>query len=430
MIEILKDKNFLFLFLGRIVTNIGDSLYYVATMWLVYELSQSSFYVGLAGFLVLAPKALQFLTGPFVDKWDIKKILVTTQLLQCLLLILIPVAYTLHFLTVPFLLVLMPCIAIIEEFAYPTQTKALPLILKKTDLIKGNSLFSFAYQGVDLVFNALAGILVALIGAISLFIVDSITFGVAAILFSFLKIPKKREAQLSADVREEAAFVSYKRELSEGFSIVFGSLLWVFLLGSVVANFAIGITMAILPSFANNIGGVEMYGFLLTAVSAGSLIGALLGSVLGKFRVGVISIVCFALGAGSWTLSALIGSPIISTVLFGLAWIPIGAINVLFAGIDQAVIPNHVLGRVNSVMYSISVVAMPIGSLLGGYLATTMSSSTIFAFTGIGVFFISVVWLAHPDLRTLPKAHDIDARTFKINTQSFDRDTKKEAPFG
>ncbi|MFP3472300.1 hypothetical protein R0J90_19800, partial [Micrococcus sp. SIMBA_144] len=83
-----------------------------------------SFYVGLAGFLVLAPKALQFLTGPFVDKWNIKKILVTTQLLQCLLLILIPVAYTLHFLTVPFLLVLMPCIAIIEEFAYPTQTKA------------------------------------------------------------------------------------------------------------------------------------------------------------------------------------------------------------------------------------------------------------------------------------------------------------------
>ncbi|MFP3489805.1 MFS transporter, partial [Staphylococcus sp. SIMBA_130] len=88
------------------------------------------------------------------------------------------------------------CVAIIEEFAYPTQTKALPLILKKTDLIKGNSLFSFAYQGVDLVFNALAGILVALIGAISLFIVDSITFGIAAILFSFLKIPKKREAQL------------------------------------------------------------------------------------------------------------------------------------------------------------------------------------------------------------------------------------------
>ncbi|MDO6657864.1 MFS transporter [Anaerobacillus sp. 1_MG-2023] len=427
--DILKDKNFSFLFLGRIVTNIGDSLYYVATMWLVYELSQSSFYVGLAGFLVLAPKALQFLTGPFVDKWDIKKILVSTQLLQCLFLILIPVAYALQFLTVPFLLVLMPCIAIIEEFAYPTQTKALPLILKKTDLIKGNSLFSFAYQGVDLVFNALAGILVALIGAISLFIVDSITFGIAAILFSFLKIPKKREAQLAAGVREEAPFVSYKRDLSEGFSIVFGSLLWVFLLGSVVANFAIGITMAILPSFANNIGGVEMYGFLLTAVSAGSLIGALLGSVLGKFRVGVISIVCFALGAGSWTLSALIGAPIISTVLFGLAWIPIGAVNVLFAGIDQAVIPNQVLGRVNSVMYSISVIAMPIGSLLGGYLATTMSSSTIFAFTGIGVFFISLVWLVHPDLRTLPKAHNIDASTFKINTQSFEHDTGKEAPF-
>lgn len=71
--DILKNRNFLLLFLGRIFTNIGDSLYYVAAMWLVYKLSGNPFYSGLAGFLTLLPSALQFLTGPFVDRWPIKK---------------------------------------------------------------------------------------------------------------------------------------------------------------------------------------------------------------------------------------------------------------------------------------------------------------------------------------------------------------------
>lgn len=39
----LKNNNFLFLFLGRIVTNIGDSIYYVAAMWFVFSLGGSAF---------------------------------------------------------------------------------------------------------------------------------------------------------------------------------------------------------------------------------------------------------------------------------------------------------------------------------------------------------------------------------------------------
>ena len=69
--DILKPEFPLIIF-RRIFTNIGDSLYYVAAMWLVYKLSGNPFYSGLAGFLTLLPSALQFLTGPFVDRWSIK----------------------------------------------------------------------------------------------------------------------------------------------------------------------------------------------------------------------------------------------------------------------------------------------------------------------------------------------------------------------
>lgn len=406
--DILKNRNFLLLFLGRIFTNIGDSLYYVAAMWLVYKLSGNPFYSGLAGFLTLLPSALQFLTGPFVDRWSIKNTLVITQVLQCILILIIPITHYFDLLTVQLLLIIMPIVAFIEQFAYPAQSKALPLLLHKTQLLKGNSLFSFAYQGIDLICTTLSGILVALFGAITLYVIDSFTFAITALLFFSLKIPKQTETGTTLSTKQ------YFSDLKEGFSIVFRSLMGVFLIGSVVANFSIGMTMAILPSFADSLGGVKSYGFFLAAISAGSLIGALFSSWVGKRNVGRVSIIGFATGATFWFLSTIVPFQWLSILLFGLAWIPIGATNILFATISQIVIPNQYLGRINSVTRSMGTIAMPIGSLIGGYTANVFSSQLIFALASIGILFISLVWLLHPKLRALPKADEITADTFWV----------------
>ncbi|UOB77027.1 MFS transporter [Bacillus sp. ZJS3] len=406
--DVLKNRNFLLLFLGRIFTNIGDSLYYVAAMWLVYKLSGNPFYSGLAGFLTLLPSALQFLTGPFVDRWSIKNTLVITQILQCILILIIPITHYFDLLTVQLLLIIMPIVAFIEQFAYPAQSKALPLLLHKTQLLKGNSLFSFAYQGIDLICTTLSGILVALFGAITLYVIDSFTFAITALLFFSLKMPKQAETNTSLSTKQ------YFTDLKEGFSIVFRSLMSVFLIGSVVANFSIGMTMAILPSFADSLGGVKSYGYFLAAISAGSLIGALFSSWVGKRNVGRVSIISFATGAIFWFLSTIVPFQWLSIFLFGLAWIPIGATNILFATISQMVIPNQYIGRINSVTRSMGTIAMPFGSLIGGYAANVFSSQLIFALASIGVLFISLVWLLHPKLRALPKADEITADTFGV----------------
>ncbi|MGG5794181.1 MFS transporter [Bacillus nitratireducens] len=406
--DLLKNRNFLLLFLGRIFTNIGDSLYYVAAMWLVYELSGNPFYSGLAGFLTLLPSALQFLTGPFVDRWSIKNTLVITQVLQCILILIIPITHYFDLLTVQLLLIIMPIVAFIEQFAYPAQSKALPLLLNKTQLLKGNSLFSFAYQGIDLICTTLSGILVALLGAITLYVIDSFTFAITALLFFSLKMPKQADTNTSLSTKQ------YFSDLKEGFSIVFRSLMGAFLIGSVVANFSIGMTMAILPSFADSLGGVKSYGFFLAAISAGSLIGALFSSWVGKRNVGRVSIISFAAGAFFWFLSTIVPFQWLSIFLFGLAWIPIGATNILFATINQIVIPNQYIGRINSVMRSMGTIAMPFGSLIGGYIANVFSSQLIFALASIGILFISIVWLLHPKLRSLPKADEITSDIFGL----------------
>lgn len=415
MIELLKNRNFIFLLSGRLVTNIGDSLYYIAAMWLVHDIGQSAFYTGLSGFLILSPKALQFLAGPLVDRWRIKTTLIVTQVVQSILILIIPLAYLLDFLSITLILSVMPLLACVEEFAYPTQTKALPLFLKEKELLQGNSLFAFAYQGVDLVFNSLAGLAIAFFGAITMFFVDSVTFALAAMFFSFLNMDFVKTPAPKTQHSLKLTFTDYIDDLKEGFSVVFTSLLWIFLIGSSVANFAIGMTVAVLPVFADQIGGVQTYGILLAAMSAGSLLGALLGSTLGKLRVGIVTSVCFLVGSICWILAGWLSSPLITPILFGIAWIPIGAVNVLFAGVTQTIIPNQILGRVNSVAYSLGIAAMPIGSLLGGYVATFVDPHFIFMFAGLGISLIACVWFFHPDLRKLPQVEQMTASTFKIS---------------
>lgn len=411
-----KNKNFLILFLGRVITNIGDSLYYVAAMWLIYQLGGSSLYSGIAGFLILLPASLQFLTGPLVDRWSLKKILVSTQLLQFILIIFIPISYYLDFLTVELILVVVPLATLISQFENPSERKALPMTIDKADLVKGNSLFSFAYQGVDMIFNAIGGVLVASISAIALFIGDSFTFIITAGLFSLLKLhPNAQRSECKKGKSFRMGTVkTYVTELKEGFSIVFHSLLAVFLLGSIICNFALGAAMAILPSFAEYKGGADIYGLLLAAESTGILLGSFSATWIGRFKVGQFSIIAFTIGSLCWVSASLVPWVSATIILFGIAWIPIGATNVLLGAVQQSVIPEYILARVSSVTYSMSAIAMPIGSLLGGYLASLVGSNIIFAVSGSGLLLISIVWTAYPKLRKLPRSNDMTAATFNI----------------
>ncbi|MGD6967001.1 MFS transporter [Rossellomorea vietnamensis] len=413
---LMRNRNFAALFFGRMVTNMGDSLYYVAAMWLVFELGGSAFYTGLAGFLTLLPGTLQFLTGPVIDKLQIQKLLVWTQILQAILVLLIPIAHYAGFLSVSFILVIMPVISAIEQFAYPGQSALLPRLIRKDQLVKGNSLFSFAYQGVDLAFNAIAGILVALVGAITLYMIDAVTFIIAAILFRLIKVrgEKQGTGQNGASVKEKV--VSYKKDLAEGFGIVFRSKLAKFLLGSVVANFAIGSTYAVLPAFAELRGGSEAYGLYLAAISGGALIGALSASFFGKYPLGKLVITLFFLGGSCWMISGFIPFTTVSILFFGISWIPIGATNVIMGAAIQSVVPQHLMGRIFSVTASLGAAAMPFGSLLGGYLADAVNPVAVFAGSAAGVIFVSIVWLLDRALRTLPSSVDINPEELGLST--------------
>ena len=188
MLKLFYNKNFSIIFSGRLLTNLGDSLYFIITMWLVFDLTHSEFYTGLAGFLLLLPETLQFLIGPIVNNYSPKLILIFVQIFQGILMLIIPILYNTNTLNIYLLLLLIFISSTINQFNYPIHNILLPKILSYNDLTKGNSLLTVAYQGTDIPFNALSGLLLSITSAISLYLYNFFAFIFTGFIFSFLSI--------------------------------------------------------------------------------------------------------------------------------------------------------------------------------------------------------------------------------------------------
>lgn len=414
--NILKYKNFSLMFLGRIVSNIGDSLYTVAAMLLIYELGGSTFYTGLAGFLSILPRLVEFLSGPLIDKIPIRSLLVRTQFIQAGLLLLVPLAATLDLLTVSFVLILTPIITTFNILIFPAQLAALPKVLPEEELTKGNSLFSIAYQGVDIAFNGLAGVLFVLIGPFALYLVNSVAFLIGGIIFLLLRfpVPENGERAQNTKVSKRRPFRlivnHYIKDLKEGSSILFKSIFKKILYGVIILNLVGAATVAVFPAFGLIIGGTEYVGFLLMASAIGSLSGALLAPILKLERLplGKMYIIGYLFAGTCWTLATFMPVAWLTLILYMLAWIPAGALNIVILTTLQKIAPKKMIGRIFTAATSLSGIAAPIGHLIGGSLGVWIGSSFVVTLSGVAILFVALYWFLNHDIRHLPATIQLD----------------------
>ena len=440
------NRTFRRLFAGRVVTNVGDSLYFVAAMWLVYDLTGDAFFSGLAGFLVMAPQSLQVFAGPLVDRWDLRRVLVGTQLVQGVVVLSLPVAAHVGWLSVWLVLTVMPLLSLLNQFVYPAQSAALPRIVDSEQLVEANSLFTLAYQGTDMIANAAGGVLVALVGAVSLFALDAVTFVVAALLFVTISVPAAGagnvgpESSTGSDeavgddaVNDDGSAVpvadggttegdaagedskrdddeGYLESLREGVGFVRGTILAPILLGATLVNFvASGATMGVLPAYADGLGGAGAYGLLLAAMAGGLFVGAMVASRLKALPFGWLAIVGFVVSGTLWLAAVAVAWLPATAGLLALAFVPVGVSNVLLTTLVQSAVPDRLLGRVSGLLGTGSQAAVPVGALLGGALASVLGPGLVLSSGGAGIVLLGVYWASRPRLRTM--APVAEART-------------------
>ncbi|MGV2787873.1 MFS transporter, partial [Clostridium perfringens] len=138
---------------------------------------------------------------------------------------------------------------------------------------------------------AISGVLIIVLGAVSLYLWNSIGFFIGALLFSQLKIKKsiktsdnnvsKTPTNNTANSKSmRNALENYWADMKEGLRYILATPLARVQMGIIVINAAGGATFTVMPAFADSLGGAGVYGVLLMAQACGSLLGAILAPYL------------------------------------------------------------------------------------------------------------------------------------------------------
>ncbi len=173
MRALLKHTDFMQLIFGRILTNTADSIYFITTMWLIYDITKSSALTGLLSSLILVPKCLQMFYGPIIDHFSLKKILIHSQTIQAVLVGIIAVLLFFHYENAILIIILVVTAAMVGEISYPISNKLVPVLLPKDKIVSGNAMMSFSNQSMDLVLNTVITILISLVSIYTLYVMRS-----------------------------------------------------------------------------------------------------------------------------------------------------------------------------------------------------------------------------------------------------------------
>lgn len=402
-----SNRNFLFLFSGRVLTNIGDSVYVIASMWFVHDLTGSTALTGLAGFVIRGPKFFRALVGPLVDRWPLKRTITGTELVQACFVITLPVAYVQDLFSVWLLLSVTFVVNTVAQFGYPAHKKAIPRIVSDDEIVEGNSLITSSTKGLNVASNAASGVLVGVLGIASIFTLDFLTFLLAFASFSLVSFSDD-----SKDTDTDEKTATYVEQLRNGFQYVGGSRLRTILLAAVVGNFTYGLMYAVLPRFADSfsglvLGGVGMYGLLMAAMSAGTLIGAASVQFVDHLPFGRLVIATYFIAAVTWGVGIVSGSPLATLGLLVVSFSAVGVNNVMLLSVIQSAVEDRMLSRVSAITSTASTSMLPVGSLLGGTLAEFVGVTPVLLLQSVGLLFVAVVFLFRPQIRSLPSAGEI-----------------------
>lgn len=390
------------LFLGRFITNFGDSIYLIATMSLVFSLSGSTFYTGSALFLTSSMAIFQVILSPILDRINMKKFLIVSQILQGVLLLMIPYLQLTDRLTVYHILIIMPIISLINQLVYPGQLALLPKIVEPSDLVKANSLFSIAYQGSDAVFNALSGFIISVFGFVSAYYIDSATFFINAILFIFLS---KIVSEKNVDQNLKPTIKSHFEKLKSGLELWQNSVLKALLAGIILINFSATAIFATLPEFSSD---HRYYGILLSASGVGVLLGAMISNfdLIKKKRLGMLYILFIVITALCWIIMALtnvetIIGKVIAFLTYLIGWILIGVLNIYSQTMVQMIVPSDKISVALSSMIGISVALAPLGALSAGFISRYYSAEEIIVFAAGSILMIGIYWYFNKSVRDI-----------------------------
>jgi len=358
----LRNPDYRLWLIGGTISLLGDQFYLVALPWLVLQQTGSAVAMGAIMMAGAIPRALLMLMGGAVsDRMSARKIMMATATARTICVAVIGVLVWLRILRTWELYALAFAFGVADAFAVPAQTAYMPSLLKRAQLVAARSVSQSTAQMTTIVGPVPAGFVIKTLGVAWAFLVDAISF--LFIIGALWKLPDPPKSQ--------TARKAMLHSIVEGIAYVGKDVpLRSLMLLVTILNFCIAgpVSIGLAYLTKTRFGSPAVYGIVISAVAAGSLLGALLAGVWKIRQRGMmILLVSLALGVclGSigllgkvWSIASVL---LIMGAAAGMANIHIGAW--IMQRIDVAV-----RGRVASVLMLASFGITPISLAVAGFL--------------------------------------------------------------
>jgi MFS family permease len=393
------------------ISLLGTRVSMIAIPWLVLVTTGSATKTGLVAAAELTPLVLFKATGgPLVDRVGPRRMAIAADLLSMVVVGLVPLLHKADHLTFPLLLLLVATGGSLRGPGDVAVAAMIPSLSETAEVPfeRVTGLASAIERGATMVGAAIAGGLVATIGAANAVVVDALSFGVCAVVLSLTTRGIGRAAAVEVVPAPDEQPTSYLSELRDGWDFLRHDavLMSLCLMIAVTNVLDLAWSALLLPVWAHDSGaGVGALGLVFAvwggASMVGSLVAAAYGTRLPRFTTYVVAFaitglprfVLFALGVPLWAIVAM-------CVVGGCAS---GFLNPVLGAVEFERIPRPLVGRVTALNGAICWSLMPLGGVLGGLLVSGIGLDPALFVVGLCYFAATMAPAFLPSFRGMDR---------------------------
>jgi MFS family permease len=392
---------------GETISSFGSSITQFALPLLVFKLTGSAVSLGI-GFAMFGLPHLLFglLIGAWADRLDRKRLMIVVDVLTAAVLASVPLAATAGVLSVWWIYAATFASATLGIFFQAAQFAAIPSLVEREELVTANGRIQASFSAASVLGPLAAGALLVFIPIEDLLYVDAVTFLVSAVTLSLIARPfnAPREgapASIRADVVEGLRYV-LRHPVLRNISAMMAMI-----------NFVSVTVYAQLVLFAKQRFGVSdsELGILFAADGAGVVLLSLAaGPLRSRLSFGNVALGALMLSGVATFALAYAPTYFLAVALSALS----SGLGILFnintGSLRQAIVPNHLLGRIITIAMVLAWSASPLGATIGGFVVEhTGDVQTIYAAIGALVFGIALYFRLFSPLRHAERYLDAPA---------------------
>ena len=358
---------------ASIASNLADGILKTAAPLLAATLTQDPFLISLMAALVMLPWLLFAMpVGVLVDRVDRRLALAIANSSRFLIAATLAIAVATESITIWWLFLAAFLIGI-AEVVYDTTTQSMiPQIVYKTKMDRANSKIQSAEILVSQFVGAPASGLLYALAIVVPFIANAA--GLLVAVFLVLMIPKSFNSSAQGGEIGTQDEKNFWKELKFGVRYLLDSHpLRNLLIQTTVVAFAYALSQATIVLYLLEVQQVPVaaFGFVMTSFGIGALVGSLFAPKLAsKFGLGLV-LATVNLAAGLLMASLFLAPTIwVAIPIFVLVGLTSGTWNVLLMSLYHRLIPNQLFGRIHGARRTMVWGMMPLGSLVGGLIAT------------------------------------------------------------